>query len=229
MTEKSVQKQIDEINRKLDLILDDISVQRQSREAVNDLVDDLAVVGKDAFKNMVTELDNAGIELDSEVLRCLILRLVRNISSLGMVLETLESITDITRDLTPIIKQIGLDGVQKFHEIEQKGYLEVASQIGKTMDTILSRYSIEEIKNLSDNLVRVVDTLTAIGNPEVLNKIDSAVVALKDINPEDIEEYSVWRLMRQLNKPEVRKSFGFIMAFIKNISKQNNTKKLINN
>lgn len=229
MTDKSVQLQIDEINRKLDLILDDISVQRQSREAVNDLVDDLAVIGKDAFKNMVTELDNAGIELDSEALRCLIFRLVRNISSLGMVLETIESITDLLKDLSPIIKQIGLDGVQKFHEIEQKGYIEVASQIGKTMDSILSRYSIEEIKNLSDNLVRVVDTLTAISDPGVLNKIDSAVVALKDINSEDIEEYSVWRLMRQLNKPEVRKSFGFIMAFLQNISKQNNTKYLINN
>jgi len=229
MKEKSVQLQIDEINRKLDLILDDISAQRQSREAVNDLVDDLAIVGKDAFKNMVSELDNAGIELDSEALRCLILRLIRNISSLGMVLETLESITDLAGDLTPIIKQIGLDGVQKFHELEQKGYVEIANQVGNSIDIILSRYTIEEIKNLSDNLVRVIDTLMAIGNPGVLNKINTAVVALKDINSEDIEEYSVWRLMRQFNKPEVRKSFGFIMAFLQNISKQNNTKQLINN
>jgi len=228
MTEKSVQKQIDDINRKLDLILDDITIQRQSRETVNDLVDDLAVVGKDAFRNMVTELDHASIELDSEALKCLVLRLIRNINSLGMVLETIESITDLLKDLSPVIKQIGLDGVQKFHEIEQKGYLEVASQIGKTMDTILSRYSIEDIKNLSDNLVQVVDTLMAIGDPNVLNKINASVVALRDIDPEDIEEYSVWKLMRQLNKPEVRKSIGFIMAFLQNISKQDNNKQQIN-
>lgn len=228
MTEKSVQKQIDDINRKLDLILDDITIQRQSRETVNDLVDDLAVVGKDAFRNMVTELDHASIELDSEALKCLVHRLIRNINSLGMILETIESITDLLKDLSPVIKQIGLDGVQKFHEIEQKGYLEVASQIGKTMDTILSRYSIEDIKNLSDNLVRVIDTLMTIGDPNVLNKINASVVALRDIDPEDIEEYSVWKLMRQLNKPEVRKSIGFIMAFLQNISKQDNNKQQIN-
>jgi uncharacterized protein YjgD (DUF1641 family) len=146
-----------------------------------------------------------------------------------MVLETLESITDLAGDLTPIIKQIGLDGVQKFHELEQKGYVEIVNQVGNSIDIILSRYTIEEIKNLSDNLVRVIDTLMAIGNPGVLNKINTAVVALKDINSEDIEEYSVWRLMRQFNKPEVRKSFGFIMAFLQNISKHNNTKQLINN
>jgi uncharacterized protein YjgD (DUF1641 family) len=225
MSDKLIQEQIKEINRKLDLILDETSVQRQNREAVNDLVDDVAVIGKDAFKQMVTQLDDAGIELDSEALRCLILRLIRNIRSMGMVLEILESFTDLAKDLTPIVKQIGLDGVQKFHELEQKGYFEILNQLGKTMDTVLSRYSKEDLQRLSDNLIPVADTLVKIADPNLLNKINAASTALKDINPEDIEEYSVWRLIRQMNKPEVRKSFGFIMAFLQNISKtERNTK-----
>jgi uncharacterized protein YjgD (DUF1641 family) len=225
MSDKLIQEQIKEINRKLDLILDETSVQRQNREAVNDLVDDVAVIGKDAFKQMVTQLDDAGIELDSEALRCLILRLIRNIRSMGMVLEILESFTDLAKDVTPIVKQIGLDGVQKFHELEQKGYFEILNQLGKTMDTVLSRYSKEDLQRLSENLIPVADTLVKIADPNLLNKINAASTALKDINPEDIEEYSVWRLIRQMNKPEVRKSFGFIMAFLQNISKtKRNTK-----
>jgi uncharacterized protein YjgD (DUF1641 family) len=43
--------------------------------------------------------------------------------------------------------------------------------------------------------------------------------ALKEIRPEDIEEYSVWKLLKQINKPEVRKSLGFVMVFLRNISK----------
>ena len=219
MSDKLIQEQIRDINRKLDLILEETSVQRQNREAVNDFVDDAAVIGKDAFKQMVTQLDDAGIELDSEALRCLILRLIRNIRSMGMVLEILESFTDLAKDLTPIVKQIGLDGVQKFHELEQKGYFEVLNQLGKTMDTVLSRYSEEDLQRLSVNLIPVADTLVNIADPNLLNKINAASKALKDINPEDIEEYSIWRLIRQMNKPEVRKSFGFIMAFLQNISK----------
>jgi len=219
MSDKLIQEQIRDINRKLDLIIEETSVQRQNREAVNDFVDDAAIIGKDAFKQMVTQLDDAGIELDSEALRCLILRLVRNIKSMGMVLEILESFTDLAKDLTPIVKQIGLDGVQKFHELEQKGYFEILNQLGKTMDTLLSRYSEEDLQRLSVNLIPVADTLVNIADPNLLNKINAATKALKDINPEDIEEYSVWRLIRQMNKPEVRKSFGFIMAFLQNISK----------
>lgn len=225
MSDKLIQEQIRDINRKLDLILDETLVQRQNREAVNDFVDDAAIIGKDAFKQMVTQLDDAGIELDSEALRCLILRLIRNIRSMGMVLEILESFTDLAKDLTPIVKQIGLDGVQKFHELEQKGYFEILNQFGKTMDILLSRYSKEDLQRLSVNLIPVADTLVNIADPNLLNKINAASTALKDINPDDIEEYSVWRLIRQMNKPEVRKSFGFIMAFLQNISKtERNTK-----
>lgn len=221
MSDKAIQEQIREINRKLDLILDETSFQRESRESINDLVDDVAVIGKDAFRQMVTQLDDAGIELDSEALRCLLLRLIRNIRSLGMVMETLESFTDLAKDVTPIIKQIGLDGVQKFHELEQKGYFELLNQLGKTFDQVLSKYSIEEIQKLSENLVPVIDTLSTIADPRMLGKINAAAVALRDINTDEIEDYSVWRLMKQLNKPEVRKSLGFIMAFINNVSKTN--------
>lgn len=224
MAEKPVQLQIDEINRKLDLILDEIEIQRQNREAVNDLVDDLAVVSKDAFKNMVIGLDHAGIELDTEALQCLTLRLIRNIRSLGMILETIESVSDLAKDLTPVIKQIGIDGVKKFNELEQKGYFEIFIQIQKTLDNLLLRYSIEDLNKLSDNLIPVIDTLLTLGNPKVINKINSAVVALRDINPEDIEDYSVWKMIKELNKPEVKKSLGFIMALMKNIAKQKQNK-----
>ena len=219
MSDKLIEEQIREINRKLDLLLDDASIQQQNREAVNDLIDDVSVIGKDVFKNMVVQLDDAGIELDGEALRDIGFRLVRNINNMGMVLEVLESFTDLAKDVTPIIKQIGLDGVQKFNELEQKGYFEVINQVSKTIDTVISRYDKEDIQRLSENLIPVIDTLVNIADPKLLNKINSATKALKAINPEDIEEYSVWKLIKQLNKPEVRKSIGFIMAFLKNISK----------
>ena len=217
-TEKPIQEQIDEINSKLDLILNEAMIQRQNRESVNDLLDDAAIIGKDIFHQTVIQLDNAGIELDGDALRCLVLRLVRNVSSLGMVLETLESFTDLVKDLTPIVKQVGLDGVQKFNEFEQKGYFELIKQLSITVDTLITRYSREEIQKLSDNLIPVTETLMNITDPRLLSKINAATTAIRDINPEDIEEYSIWRLMKQLRKPEVRKSIGFVIAFLNNIS-----------
>ena len=50
MTEQKIQQQIDDINRKLDIILEEVFAQKQNRESINDLMDDLSIVGKDAFK-----------------------------------------------------------------------------------------------------------------------------------------------------------------------------------
>jgi uncharacterized protein YjgD (DUF1641 family) len=220
MSDKLMQEQINEINRKLDLLIDEVTIQRQTREAVNDLIDDVAVIGKDVFKNMVIQLDDASIELDSEALRSLIFKLIRNMGSLSMVLETLESLTDLASDLTPIIKQVGLDGIKKFHELEQKGYFDALNQIGVTIDTLLSRYSREDLGKLSENLVPVTETLMNLADPRVLDKVNSLTIALRDMNMDEIEEYSVWRMVRELRKPEIKKSLGFIMAFLSIINQK---------
>jgi len=224
MSDKLIQEQINDINRKLDLLIDEVTIQRQNREAVNDLIDDVAVIGKDVFKNMVSELDDAGIELDGEALRSLLMKLIRNIGSMGMVLETLESLNDLTKDMTPIVKQIGLDGINKFNELEQKGYFEVINQLGITIDTVMSRYSREDLRKLSENLIPVADTLMILADPRVLEKINSITTTLRDIKTNEIEEYSVWRMIREMRKPEVKKSIGFIMAFLSIINEKNSSK-----
>ncbi len=216
-----MQEQINEINRKLDLLIEEVTIQRQSREAINDLVDDVAVIGKDVFRTAVTELDNAGVELDGENLRDLGFRLIRNIDNMGMVLEMLESLTDLAKDATPIVRQIGLDGVKKFHEFEQKGYFEILNQIGIAMDTIVSRYSKEDLNKLSDNLVHVFDTLTIVSDKKVLEKIDAIFSTLRDIRTEEVKEFSVWRVIKDFNKPEFKKSIGFMMAFLEIINEKN--------
>ena len=42
MSDKLIQEQINEINRKLDLLIDEVTIQRQNREAINDLIDDVS-------------------------------------------------------------------------------------------------------------------------------------------------------------------------------------------
>jgi uncharacterized protein YjgD (DUF1641 family) len=221
MSEKALQEQMNEINRKLDQLLEENAVQRQNREAINDLLDDVAVIGKDVFRDMVNQLDNAGVELDGDAVRSLLIGLIRNIENLSMVLETIESLNDLMKDLTPIVRQAGLDGVKKFNELEQKGYFEILGQLSKATDTIVSHYSREDIMKLSENLIPVADTLVKLADRGFMEKLGAITVALSEIKTEEIEEYSVWRVMREMHKPQVKKSIGFIMAFLTKINEQN--------
>lgn len=229
MKENNIQTQIDRINEKLDIILEETALQKQNRETVVDLVDDLSIVSKDAFKGMVGTLDNAGIEVDGEEINHLLLNFLRNINNINMLFRTMENINDLIKDFSPIIKQVGIDATDKFNELDRKGYFEILNQVTIAFDTIMSRYSKEDLENLSDNIVNFTDTLLAIADPSILNNLAQVAGAFKEMDKEVVPEYSVWKILREMNKPEIKKSMGFIMTLLKKINSIEKNSQQLNN
>ena len=222
MTEQKIQQQINDINHKLDIILEEVFAQKQNRESINDLMDDLSIVGKDAFKNTVIELDRAGVEVDGEALKGTAIRLVRNINNINEFLDTLESINDFLRDATPIARQVGLDAIQKMNEFDQKGYVEFFKELSKITDNIVSNFSVQDVRELADNIVTILETIKGMTQPDMLQALDNGVKVYKSIDTKEIPEYSVWRAMKELRTPEMKKGLGFMITFLKNLSKEDN-------
>lgn len=223
MTDQNVQIQIDEINRKLDLILEEIFLQKQSRETTEDLISDLSIIGKDAFKTAVAELDNASIELHPEALSGLGIKLIRNLQSLNDLLDTLESLQDFLRDATPILRQVGLDAIDKMNELEQRGYFAFLSELSRVLDNVVTGFSRDDVKALADNIVTILQTVKDLTQPDMLDAINNAVKIYKNLDTKDIPEYSLWRVIRELRSPEMRRSLGFMITFLKNLTKEEQT------
>lgn len=224
MTEQNIQQQIDDINKKLDIILEEVFSQKQNRESMNDLMDDLSIVGKDAFKNTVIELDKAGVELDSEALKGTAIRLIRNIDNLNEFLDTLESINDFLRDASPIIRQVGLDAIQKMNELDQKGYIEFFKELGHILNNVVSHFSTQDVKELADNVVTILETVKGMTQPDMLSAMNNAVMVFKNLDTQDIPEYSLWKAMNEMRSPEMKKGLGFMITFLKNLAKEENNK-----
>lgn len=222
MTENNMQTQIDDINRKLDLVLLYVNEQRLKRVMVEDLVADLSIVGTDMFRNAVYELDNQGIELDVDQLKIMFFKLIKNIGNFNKVLEMFESLTDFLADAGPIAREVTIDLIKKLHEFEQKGYFEFFKELFSVMDNIVENYSQEDVRLLSDNIVTILDTIKNLTQPEMLMAMNNAINVFKNVDTTDIKEYSVWKVLREMNSPEMKRGIGFMMAFIKNLSKENN-------
>lgn len=218
MSEKEMQVQINEINRKLDLIIEDRMIQKQNQDAVIDLVDDISIVGKDAFSSVVDGLDNAGIELDPDSIKYLILGFIRNVDNINTLMMTLENVMDLVKDVGPIIKEVGIDAADKFKEIDDKGYFEVFKQFMKALDNVMTKFPKEDLEGLGDKIESVLDTLLIIIDPAFMEKIGMFVQTYKEIDTENIPSYSIWKVMREFNKPEMKKSIGFIMTILKEIN-----------
>ncbi len=219
MQEKEFQGQIDDINRKLDIVLEELHYQKQKREEVEDLMSDLTIVGKDAFKAGVEILDKADVQFDGEAFQGLIFKMMRNIDTLNDMFDMMESVNDLMKDAGPIVNQVGLDAVNKMTELDNKGYFRFLKELGYVFEKVVVSFTEEDLRAFADNVVSILETVKGMTQPEMLRSINNAVSVYKHMEMDEIPEYSVWKALREIRSPEMKKGIGFIMTFLKNLSK----------
>jgi uncharacterized protein YjgD (DUF1641 family) len=221
-TEKSIQEQILALDKKLDMVLEEVHAQKQSRQVVEDLVSDLSLIGTDFVKSTTIDLDNAGLDVDGDSVKRLAFNFIRNIDTFNDLFGMMESANDLMKDLTPIVQQVGLDTIQKFNEFDQKGYFEFINELGNLMDNVLTHFTKDDVKMLSENIVTILETVKSLTQPDMLKAVDNGIAVYKNIDMDNIPEYSIWKAMKEMNSPEMKKGIGFMITFLKNIASETN-------
>jgi len=217
---QDLQQQINDINRKLDLVLHHVDEQRLKRESVEDLLEDMSIVGKDAFQSTVSELDKRNIELNVDDLKCLSLRFIRNIDNFSQMLVTFESMMDLMKDAGPIANEVGVDAIHKLHELEQKGYIDFLREVARIFDNIVTSYSPEDLRQLAENIPTLLETIKNLTDPKMVKALNNALNTYREMDTRQVEEYSLWKTFREMRSPEMKRSMGFMITFLKNLSNQ---------
>ena len=223
MEEKVLQTQIAELNQKVDLLLEYVNQQRLKTNELEDLVSDISIVGKDMYDSAVDELDNRMVNLDLDQVKGLVLRVLRNIENLNNFLETFESINDLLKDASPIFNELIIDFTKKLNELDQKGYFEFLKEAGNIFDNIISHYKPEDVRNLANNILTIIETVRSATQPEMMTALNNGIKIYKSIETENIPEYSIMKVLREMNKPEMKRALGFFVTFMKNMAAETNT------
>jgi uncharacterized protein YjgD (DUF1641 family) len=176
----NLQEQINEMNQKLDLVLHYINEQRLKGEAMDDLVSDLSIIGKDAFNTAIEELDKQGIELNIDDIKTLAFKFIRNINNFSQLIDMFESLNDLAKDVGPIVTEAGIDFANKLHEYEQKGYFEFLRQMAQLFDSAVMAYNktnTEPMKQYS-----LWSIMKDLNSPEVKQSIGFMLTFLKNFS-----------------------------------------------
>jgi len=219
MADKTIQVQIDEINRKLDSLLSFMQEEKMKRTSMEDLASDLSIIGKDMYDTAVAELENYSVELDLNVLKLFVIKLLKNIPTFTDMVSTIESLTDLARDAGPMVNEMIIDFTKQMNELDKKGYFDFFREIGPVFDNIIKGFSPEDLKELANNIVSILNIVKEMTQPEVLSTMQNAIKAFNSMETESVPSYSVWKLMREMNSPEIKKALGYGVTFMKNVSK----------
>ncbi len=222
MEEKALQTQIAELNQKVDLLLEYVNQQRLKTNRLEDLVSDLSIVGKDLYDTAVEDLDSRMVNLDPDQIKGLTLRILRNVENMNSFLEMFESINDLIKDASPVIREVIIDFTKKMNELDKKGYFEFFAEAGNIFDNIITHYKPEDVRGLADNVVTILETVRTATQPEMMKGLNNAFKIYGSIETENIPEYSVFKVLREMNKPEMRRALGFFVTFMKNMAANTN-------
>ena len=221
----NVQTQIDALDKKMDLILGYVQQQNLQSKMVEDLVSDLSIVGKDAYNSTVAELDKRQVELDPSELTGLAVSFLRNVGNIKTVMDTLEMAVDLGKEVGPIANEVIIDFTKQMNSLEQRGYFDFVREIGPIIDNIVTGFSPQDLKELANNIVSILTIIKEMTQPEVLNTVQNAMKAFNSMETESVPSYSVWKLMKEMNSPEMKKALGYGITFMKNVSKDVNIEK----
>jgi uncharacterized protein YjgD (DUF1641 family) len=192
MEEIAIQNQINELNEKVDTLLEYIIAQNKKNQAIDDFIDDAYKVGIDLFKTTAVELDNHGVEVDMDEVKILIFKLLKNIQTFNTLINMLESLVDLMKDATPIAREMIIDLTYQLDKLEKNG-------------------TIESLKTITTNLT----------NPDLLQSLAKISSAITSVKPDEkLDNISMFKLMKSLNNREVKNSLSYLIRILQEINKK---------
>lgn len=219
MENKNLELEIREINRKLDFISGQMKEYQAHQKEIKELKDDLALIAKDMFDAAVEELEEVSPYFDSSDLIHLGKKLLRNTRNLNKMLTQVEGASDLFQDLRPIGKEIFDELLHTLNELDRKGYFEFFGEALKIIDTIVTTFSVEDVRLLRENIASILLTVKNMTQPEMLGSMNNALDFFKNMDIDTQKDVSLLSLLKQLKDPEVKKGIAFSLEFIKNMAR----------
>ncbi len=218
MATQNLELQLQSIDKKLDLITQELAVVRRQREELNELKDDLTLIAKDVFSTAIEELEDIAPFVQTGDFLHLLKKILQNTQNITMVMTKFESGLDFFADAKPVGKELFNDALEKLDEMDQKGYFLFVKELFNVADKIVGHFTVDDVKMLGDNVITILETVKSLTQPEMLGAINNAVGIYQNLDPKDTPEYSIWKVMRELNTPEMKRGIGFIITFLKKIT-----------
>ena len=214
MDNKDIQAQIDEINRKLDVVIEEIGYQRRQRQSLDDLREDLTRVGTDVYHSALGELEEFTYSFDMADVMLLSKQLLRNVNNLKTAFEQMESARDFVADFTMISKGAFNDVLLKLDDLDKKGYFRLLTETEQLLDAVVSSVTVEDLQRLRETIPILASVMNRLADPDMVKKLDTAVAAFENYSFDE-KSTSFFSLLKTLSSTETRKGMAYSLGLMK--------------
>ena len=227
-TETLAPASLEELNRKLDVltaqmevIANEVAIQRQRRDAWVELLEDVRPVTNQAFEMVVDQLDEVEEYVNLSDLGHLAKRVLRNTRNLEQLLDQMESVLELIGDAAPIGRSAFISLMQMLEQFEQKGYFEFGKEAAGVVDQVVSSFTPEDVHALGENAVLILNTVKEMTQPQVMMMMRRTAFTVRQEEPP--ANVSFLALLRQMRDPAVKRGLAKTLMALRSMAGEEST------
>lgn len=202
MVDGNLQIQMDQINKKLDLITEEIYAQKSNRQSMEDLQADLTKISSSAIQVGTKKLEDISQYFSMDDLAYLTKKLLNNINNLTKLFEMMESMMDFYESFMPLTKEMMVTTEKGLDKIGKLGYFDLFKILKDRIDILMQTTSKEELTTLGNNIVAFLR-------------------AAKNTNLDfSTSNKSIFYLIKETNSREMKGVISTLIQLINNFDKE---------
>lgn len=216
-------QKIDTLTRQVAYLTEQAQISESSRQARTDLMENMMPIAKDAMQIASDQFEEIQDYLKVEDLLRFVKKLARYRPQLEVLLDQINSITDLVHIVNPIAKE-GFDKlISVLTELEQKGYFTFTRSGVGLVEKVITSFSEEDLNRLGDSIDPIINIVKNMTKSEVMVFVQNTLAVTeeevkKPVNP------SIWNILGQLNDPAVRRGLVLTLRLLRVIGTQAESK-----
>ena len=217
-----------ELNQKVDALTTQLSVlteyvedQRRRQRELDDLKADLTPIAMEAYQVAVEQFSELEPYVQLEDLLYLVKRVARNTRNIEMVLDQVESLSDLVKDASPIVNDAVLMAVEQMDAMERRGYFRLAKEGQVVLDNIVDAFGPEDVRQLGNNVVTILTTVKQMTQPEIMGMMQNLAGSMRtaESQPQEVST-SMWSLLKQFRDPQTRRGLAITLGMLRAVGSE---------
>lgn len=120
---------------------------------------------------------------------------------------------DFFAEMQPIMKAMMGTATERFGALEEKGYFTFGREALRVADRVVENYDEEDVKALGDNIVRIMETVRAFTQPQMLEIANQATEAID--KADELEPTGVFGMVRATRDEDVQRGMAVFLAVLR--------------
>jgi len=209
-------EKIDALTAQLGVLTEYVEDQRRRQRELDDLKADLTPIAMDAYQVAVEQFAELEPYVQLEDLLYLVKRVARNTRNIEMVLDQVESLSDLVHDASPIVNDAVLMAVEQMDAMERRGYFRLAKEGQVVLDNIVDNFGPEDVRQLGDNVVTILTTVKQMTQPEIMGMMQNLAGSMRmaETQPQEVST-SMWSLLKQFRDPQTRRGLAMTLGMLR--------------